>query len=84
MGLVRVSIYLTEKTPMLAKIIIAIGNEVDAELVVKSGLALAEKFGSQVMLLHVVDPSLPDGFSPLVGGCFRLLMRRRSPNTIDN
>jgi nucleotide-binding universal stress UspA family protein len=40
---------------------------------VDAGLTLAEKFGAQMLLLHVINPSTPTGFSPLVGGMFPIV-----------
>jgi nucleotide-binding universal stress UspA family protein len=57
---------------MLQKILIAIGESEDSAQILGSGLLLAEKLGAQVLLLHVLNPLVPHGFStmgsPLVGG----------------
>jgi nucleotide-binding universal stress UspA family protein len=57
---------------MLQKISIAIGDSPASAIVVEAGLTLAEKLDAGVMLLHVLNPLLPHGFtipgSPLVGG----------------
>lgn len=57
---------------MLQKIAIALSDEPESALVLATGLNLAQKFGAQVLLLHVLNPLLPHGFttpgSPLVGG----------------
>jgi nucleotide-binding universal stress UspA family protein len=57
---------------MLQKILVAIGDSPDSEQIFAAGLALAQKFGAQMLLLHVLDPLVPHGLStvasPLVGG----------------
>ncbi len=60
---------------MFKKILLAIGDsaESESELVLGSGLTLAEKFGAKILLLHVVNPSTPTEFSPLVGGMFPIV-----------
>ena len=57
---------------MFKKILVAIGDSSESQVVLSSGLTLAEKFGAQVLLLHIINPSTPTGFSPLVGGMFPL------------
>jgi nucleotide-binding universal stress UspA family protein len=53
---------------MFEKILIAIGDSSESELLLASGLTLAEKFGAKIMLLHVINPSfVPIGFDPMVG-----------------
>ncbi len=58
---------------MFKKILLAIGDSSDSELVLGSGLNLAEKFGAKILLLHVINPSTPTGFNPLVGGMFPIV-----------
>ncbi|WP_309728333.1 universal stress protein [Chamaesiphon sp. OTE_75_metabat_556] len=58
---------------MLQKILLAIGDSTETQAVVDAGLILAEKFGAQMLLLHVINPSTPNGFSPLVGGMFPIV-----------
>jgi nucleotide-binding universal stress UspA family protein len=58
---------------MLQKILVAIGDSAEAQSVVDAGLTLAEKFGAQMLLVHVINPSTPTGFSPLVGGMFPIV-----------
>ena len=58
---------------MLQKILLAIGDSPDSERVFAAGLTLAEKFGAEMLLLHVINPSTPTGFSPLVGGMFPIV-----------
>ncbi len=58
---------------MFEKILIAIGNYPESQVVLSSGLTLAEKLGGKVLLLHVMNSSLPNGFSPLVGGMFPII-----------
>jgi nucleotide-binding universal stress UspA family protein len=65
-----------ERSSMLAKILIAIGEATDAQTVLESGLSLAHKLGSQIVLLHVINPSNLNGFSPLVGGLFPVVNER--------
>jgi nucleotide-binding universal stress UspA family protein len=57
---------------MLQKILVAIGDLPNSEQIFAAGLALAQKFGAEMLLLHVLDPLVPHGLSavasPLVGG----------------
>jgi nucleotide-binding universal stress UspA family protein len=56
---------------MLSKILIAIGDSPESEVILTYGLTLAEKLGAQVVLLHVLN-ALQNGFelvgNPLMGG----------------
>jgi nucleotide-binding universal stress UspA family protein len=58
---------------MFEKILIAIGNSAESQLVLGSGLNLAEKMGAKVLLLHVLSPVTSTSFSPLVGGMFPIV-----------
>jgi nucleotide-binding universal stress UspA family protein len=62
---------------MLQKILIAIGDSTRSEEILKAGLTLAEKYNSQILLLHVLNPLTPHGFetvvSPLVGGILPII-----------
>jgi nucleotide-binding universal stress UspA family protein len=62
---------------MLQKILIAIGDSPDAEQIFVAGLTLAQKFGAQMLLLHVLDPLVTHGLStvssPLVGGMLPMI-----------
>ncbi len=58
---------------MFEKILIAIGDSSESELVLGSGLKLAENFGAKILFLHVINPSLANGFNPLVGGMFPIV-----------
>ena len=58
---------------MFKKILVAIGDSSESQVVLSSGLTLAEKFGAQVLLLHIINRSTPTGFSPLVGGMFPIV-----------
>ena len=58
---------------MFKKILVAIGESSESQAVLASGLALAEKFGAQMLLVHIINPSTPTGFSPLVGGMFPIV-----------
>ncbi len=58
---------------MFEKILIAIGNSTESQLVLGSGLNLAEKMGAKVLLLHVLSPGTSTSFSPLVGGMFPII-----------
>jgi nucleotide-binding universal stress UspA family protein len=58
---------------MFKKILVAIGDSSESQTVLSSGLTLAEKFGAQMLLLHIINPSTPTGFSPLVGGMFPIV-----------
>ena len=55
---------------MFEKILIALGNSPESQVVLGSGLTLAEKLGAKVLLLHVISPLTSTSFSPLVGGMF--------------
>ena len=58
---------------MFEKILIALGNSAESQLVLGSGLTLAEKLGAKVLLLHVMSPLTSTSFSPLVGGMFPIV-----------
>jgi nucleotide-binding universal stress UspA family protein len=58
---------------MFEKILIAIGNSAESQLVLGAGLTLAEKLGAKVLLLHVMSPLTSTSFSPLVGGMFPIV-----------
>ncbi len=48
---------------MLQKILIAIGDSPESEKVLEAGLMLAEKFGAEISILHVLN-LLRSGFDP--------------------
>jgi nucleotide-binding universal stress UspA family protein len=58
---------------MFEKILIAIGNSAESQLVLAAGLNLAEKLGAKVLLLHVMNPLTSTSFSPLAGGTFPIV-----------
>lgn len=62
---------------MLQKILVAIGDSPDSEQIFTAGLALAQKLGAEMLLLHVLDPLVPHGLStvgsPLVGGLLPMI-----------
>jgi nucleotide-binding universal stress UspA family protein len=62
---------------MLQKILLAIGDAPDSEQIFVAGLILAQKFGAEILLLHVLDPLVPHGLnpvaSPLVGGILPII-----------
>jgi hypothetical protein len=62
---------------MLQKILIAIGDAPESVNVLNAGLSLAEKFKARVLLLHVLNPLVPNGLgvtdSPLVGGILPII-----------
>jgi nucleotide-binding universal stress UspA family protein len=58
---------------MFEKILIAIGNSGESQIVLGSGLKLAEKLGAKVLILHVMTPLTSTSFSPLVGGMFPII-----------
>jgi nucleotide-binding universal stress UspA family protein len=58
---------------MFEKIVIAISNSAESQVVLSSGLTLAEKLGAKVLLLHVMNPLTSTSFSPLAGGTFPLV-----------
>jgi nucleotide-binding universal stress UspA family protein len=49
---------------MLQKILIAISDSPESESIFKAGLALAEKFGAEISLLHVL-PVFQNSFAPI-------------------
>ena len=58
---------------MFDKILIAIGNSAESQIVLGSGFTLAEKLGAKVLLLHVINSLTSTSFSPLVGGMFPIV-----------
>ena len=58
---------------MFDKILIAIGNSDESQIVLGSGFTLAEKLGAKVLLLHVINSLTSTSFSPLVGGMFPIV-----------
>jgi nucleotide-binding universal stress UspA family protein len=58
---------------MFEKILIAIGNSAESQLILAAGLNLAEKLGAKVLLLHVMNPLTSTSFSPLAGGMFPIV-----------
>ncbi len=58
---------------MFKKILLALGDSAESQEILTAGLALAEKIGAEILLLHVINPLTPTGFSPLVGGMFPLV-----------
>jgi nucleotide-binding universal stress UspA family protein len=55
---------------MFKRILLALGESSESQAILTAGLALAEKFGSEILLLHVIQPMSMAGYSPLVGGMF--------------
>ena len=49
---------------MLQKILIAIGDSSESAKVLEAGLMLAEKFGAEISILHVLN-SIRSGFGPV-------------------
>jgi nucleotide-binding universal stress UspA family protein len=58
---------------MFGKILLALGNSAESQEILSAGLTLAEKFDAEVLLLHIINPMSPTGFSPLVGGMFPIV-----------
>lgn len=58
---------------MFKKILLALGDSAESQEILTAGLTLAEKIGSEILLLHVINPLTPTGFSPLVGGVFPMV-----------
>ncbi len=62
---------------MLQKILVAIGDLPDSDQIFTAGLALAQKLGAEMLLLHVLNPLVPHGLStvssPLVGGILPMI-----------
>ena len=58
---------------MFAKILIALGDSAESQVILAAGLKLAQKFDGDILLLHVINPSAPTGFGPLVGGMFPIV-----------
>ena len=61
---------------MVQKILIAIGDSSASEEVLQAGFTLAEKFGAQISILHVLN-LLQNGFetmtNPLMGGTYPII-----------
>jgi nucleotide-binding universal stress UspA family protein len=53
---------------MLKKILLALGDSGESQEILTAGLKLAEKFGAEILLLHVIQPMSLTGYNPLVGG----------------
>ncbi len=58
---------------MFKKILLALGDSGESQEILTAGLTLAEKVGAEILLLHVINPLTPTGFSPLVGGMFPMV-----------
>lgn len=58
---------------MFKKILLALGDSAESQEILTAGLTLAEKVGAEILLLHIINPLTPTGFSPLVGGMFPLV-----------
>jgi nucleotide-binding universal stress UspA family protein len=59
---------------MLKRILVAIGDSVESNQILASGLTLVEKFGAEMMLLHAINPSsISNSFTPLVSGMFPII-----------
>ncbi len=58
---------------MFKKILIALSDSPESQEILTAGLTLAGKFDAEVLLLHVINPMSPTGFSPLVGGMFPIV-----------
>jgi nucleotide-binding universal stress UspA family protein len=58
---------------MFKKILLALGDSSESQEILTAGLTLAEKFGSEILLLHVIQPMSITGYSPLVGGMFPMV-----------
>ena len=58
---------------MFKKILLALGDSTESQEILSAGLTLAEKLGAEVLLLHVINPMSPNGYSPLVGGIFPMV-----------
>ena len=61
---------------MLQKILIATGDSLESPEVFKSGLTLAQKYGAQISILHVLN-LFQNGFealgTPLMGGTYPMM-----------
>jgi nucleotide-binding universal stress UspA family protein len=58
---------------MFKRILLALGDSAESQEILTAGLTLAEKIGAEILLLHVINPLTPTGFSPLVGGMFPMV-----------
>ncbi len=61
---------------MLRKILIAVGDSPEAAEILETGLTLAEKFGAEVSILHVlilVQNSFEPVANPFMGGSYPLM-----------
>ena len=61
---------------MLQKVLIATGDSPESAEIFKSGLTLAEKYGAQISILHVLN-LFENGFeavgSPFMGGTYPMM-----------
>ncbi len=61
---------------MLQKILIATGDSLESAEIFKSGLTLAEKYGAEILILHVLN-LFQNGFetvgNPLMGGTYPMM-----------
>ncbi len=55
---------------MFKKILLALSDSAESQEILTAGLTLAAKFGSAILLLHVIQPMSMTAYSPLVGGMF--------------
>jgi nucleotide-binding universal stress UspA family protein len=61
---------------MLRKILIAVGDSPEVEKILEAGLILAEKFGAEISILHVlilVQNSFEPVANPFMGGTYPLM-----------
>jgi nucleotide-binding universal stress UspA family protein len=58
---------------MFKKILVAIGASAESPEILGAGLTLAEKFGAETLLVHIITPFTSTGFAPLVGGMFPIV-----------
>jgi nucleotide-binding universal stress UspA family protein len=58
---------------MFKKILLALGESAESQEILSAGLTLAEKLNAEVLLLHIINPLTPTGYSPLVGGMFPMV-----------
>jgi nucleotide-binding universal stress UspA family protein len=58
---------------MFKKILLALGDSAESQEILTAGLTLSDKFGSEILLLHVIQPMSLTGYSPLVGGMFPMV-----------
>lgn len=58
---------------MFKKILLALGDSGNSQEILAAGLTLADKFGAEILLLHVIQPASIGNYVPLSGGIFPIV-----------